>query len=298
MKRRAGRFHLQIICIKLVLVLVLGAVCGKAVWSQEPPYFVAYSDVMEEPGNLEVAYKGINAAPKGADLFNSGTVEFEYGLKAYWTTEVYLSGQTTQNQSSVFTGYRWENRFRPLMRTHWINPVLYVEYENVNEADRSFLEVMGNDSIADVRVPNAESRGEIERALELKLILSSNTHGWNISENFITEKALNESGPWEFGYALAVSRPLALEAGRKGCMFCRENFSAGVEMYGGLGTTDSFGLWQTAHYVAPVLQFNIPKGPSIGFEPSFGVNGNSLGMMWRFKVSYEFEQIFSRLRQK
>ncbi len=252
---------------------------------------------MEEPGNLEISYKGIQAAPKNTNAFNSATVEFEYGLKAYWTTEVYLSGQATQNDSTIFTGWRWENRFRPLMTTHFVNPVLYVEYENTNDGDRSFLEVVGHDSIADLYAPNAVARASRAKEMELKLILSSKSHGWDISENFITEKHLNESGPWEFGYALAVSRPLALEAKKKACTFCRENFGAGLELYGGLGTTDGVGLRQTSHYLGPMLQWNVPKGPSIGFEPSFGLNANSVGVFWRFKVSYEIEQIFSRLHR-
>jgi hypothetical protein len=156
---------------------------------------------------------------------------------------------------------------------------------------------MNHDSISDLYLKNAQGRAVTERSMELKLILGSNTHGWNISENFITEKALNESEPWEFGYALAVSRPLAFTAGRKSCLFCRENFVAGLELYGGLGTTDKFGWKQTSQYLGPNIQFNIPKGPSIGFEPSFGLNDNSVGVLWRFKVSYEIEQIFGRFRK-
>jgi hypothetical protein len=297
MSGRVLGFYLQLICSRLAFIFLLGVCTCTTLRAQEPPYFVTYSDVMEEPGNLELSYKGINAAPKNANAFNSATVEFEYGLKAYWTTEVYLSGQTTQNDSTIFTGYRWENRFRPLMRTHFINPVLYAEYEHTSFADRSFLEITGHQSISDLYLSNAQARQDIEKAWELKLILSSNTHGWNISENFISEKATNEPEPWEFGYALAVSRPLTLAAGRRACLFCRENFSAGLELYGGLGTTDSFGWKQTSQYLAPVVQWNIPKGPSIGFEPAFGLNANSVGVLWRFKVSYEFEQIFSRLRR-
>jgi hypothetical protein len=297
MGREVCGFYLQAICSKAVFFLFLSLFAGNLIRAQEPPYFVTYSDVMEEPGNLEISYKGINAAPKNANGFNSATIEFEYGLKAYWTTEFYLSGQTTQNDSTIFTGYRWENRFRPLMRDRFINPVLYVEYEDVNKADRSFLEIMDHDSISDLYLSNAQARKEVERSLELKLILSSNVHGWNISENFITEKDLNESEPWEFGYALGVSRPLALKAGRKDCLFCRENFSAGLELYGGLGTTANFGWKQTSQYLAPVVQWNIPKGPSIGFEPAFGLNANSVGVLWRFKVSYEIEQIFSKFHK-
>src|SRR5215831_6665464 len=177
---------LQIICRSLLAALCTLAVAG-AVRSQEAPYFLTYSDQMEEPGNLEITYKGIQAAPHNANAFNSGTLEIEYGLKAWWSSEFYLSGQSTQNDSTVFTGFRWENRFRPLMRNHFINPVLYVEYENVNKADRSFLEVMNHDSVADLFLSNAQSRKTTERAMELKLILSSYAHGWNFSENFITE---------------------------------------------------------------------------------------------------------------
>ena len=298
MRGKLGGRFMQITCNKILWLILLGVAFGAPLRGQEPPYFVTYSDAMEEPGNLEISYKGIQSSPKSANTFNSATLELEYGLTGYWTTEFYLSGQTTQNDSTVFTGYRWENRFRPLMRTHRINPVLYIEYEDINEADRSFLEVMDHDSINDLYVPNGTARAVREKAIELKLILSSNTHGWNISENFITEKALNESEPWEFGYALAVSRPLALEAGKKGCVFCRENFNAGLELYGGLGTTEGFGWGKTSQYLGPIMQFNIPKGPSVGFEPAFGLNANSVGMLWRFKVSYEIEQFLRIFKGK
>ena len=299
MRGNVGRLLLQLTCNKLRLVgLLLAMVPGGSLRAQEPPYFVTYSDALEEPGNLEIAYKGISAAPKDTNAFTSATLELEYGVKAWWTTEIYLNGQSTQNDSTVFTGFRWENRFRPLMRNYWINPVLYVEYEDINGADKSFLEVVNHDSIADLYPPNAELRAESKKEMELKLILSSNVRGWNISENFITEKMLNHSEPWEFGYALGVSRPLALAAGSKNCVFCRENFQAGVELYGGLGTTEQFGWKQTSQYLGPILQFNIPKGPSIGFEPSFGLNANSVGVLWRYKVSYEIEQFLSLFRRK
>jgi hypothetical protein len=162
-------FHPRVLLESISALLVL--LCpARPLHAKEPPYFVTYSDVMEEPGNQEISYEGINAAPKNANAFISGTVEFEYGLKACWTTEVYLSGQTTQNDSTIFTGYRWENRFRPLMRTHFINPVLYAEYEHTSFADRSFLEVTGHQTISDLYLTNAQARTEVERAMELKLI--------------------------------------------------------------------------------------------------------------------------------
>jgi hypothetical protein len=267
--------------------------------AQEPPYFVTYSAALEEPGNLEVSFKNTQAAPRNANPFLGTAFELEYGVKAWWTTEFYLDGQATVHDSTILTGFRWENRFRPLQHEHWINPVLYVEYENTNRADRALLEIVGHDSIADLAIPNALARSEIEREMELKLILSSNYKGWNFSENFISEKAINESEPWEFGYALGASRPLSLVSKGKYCFFCRQNFAAGLELYGGLGTTDGFGWKQTSQYLGPTVSFGTPhNGPTIFFSPQFGLNDNSAGVLYRFGISYEIQQVASLFHRK
>jgi len=275
------------------ILLIFVPVCR----AQERPYFVTYSDDMEEPDNLEVEVKSANGTPKYGNSFIGETLELEYGARAWWTTELYLSGQATSNDSIIFTGWRWENRFRPFPHQHFVNPVLYFEYEDVSLADRSFLEVTGHSSISDLRLSNDQARSEVEHSLELKLILSRDARGWNYSGNFIAEKALNESEPWEFGYAVGLSRPLALAASARECIFCRENFSSGVELYGGLGDLNSFGLKATSQYLGPALTFNLPRGPSMSFSPNFGLNANSMGVLYRFRVSYEFSQISSWFRR-
>lgn len=276
-------------------LLFLGAVlaCSPICRSQERPYFVTYSDDLEEPGNLEISMKSTNGTPKYGNAFIGETIELEYGTNAWWTTELYLSGQHTFNDSTIFTGWRLENRFRPFPHQHFVNPVLYVEYEDISLADRSLLEITGHASVSDLRLSNAEARAEVERSLELKLILSRDTKGWNYSGNFIAEKALNESEPWEFGYAVGLSRPLALAAKAKACIFCRENFSSGIELYGGLGDLDSFGLQATSQYLGPTLMFNLPHGPSVSFSPNFGLNANSMRVLYRFQLSYEIPEISS-----
>ncbi len=273
-------------CLGLALALVGLAPVAQA---QEPPYFVTYSQDLEEPGNLEIAEKSVTAAPRDANTFLTGTLELEYGATAWWTTEVYVEGQTTANDSNLFTGFRWENRFRPIPRELPVNPVLYVEYEDTNGATKSLLEVVGHDSIADFQNNNAQARLEVERELEGKLILSSYTHGWNFSENFIAEKNVRHE-PWEFGYALGVSRPLSLVATGNPCKFCRQNISAGAELYGGLGTSTGFGLGQTSQYAGPTVQLDLQRGPTFSFSPQFGLNDNSVGVLWRFKASYEVQQ--------
>ena len=255
---------------------------------------MTYTHQMEEPGNLEFAAKSITGAPSGGNRFYAIADEFEYGVQAWWTTELYLDGQVTSAESALFSGFRWENRFRVLPREHWINPVLYVEFEDINGADKTLLEVVNHDGIDDLIAPNAEARSEKLREIEAKLILSSHAKGWTIAENFIAEKNVAHA-PFEFGYAVGVSRPLALEARPERCNFCPENFQAGVEMYGGLGTHDAFGLRGTSHYVAPVLAWTLANGTMFTVSPGFGLTNDSAGFLLRLGVSYEVAQIGRKL---
>jgi hypothetical protein len=257
-------------------------------------YFVTYTHHMEEPGSLEFATKSVAGFPRAGNSFMGSAVELEYGVKSWWTSEFYLDGQTTAQESTIFTGFRFENRFRPLLSEHWINPVFYVEFEDIS-ADKNLLEVVGHDGTADFLGRN--DRAEKAREIELKLILSSNVKGWNIAENFIGEKNL-AGDPWEFGYAVAASRPLSLAASARNCTFCRENFAVGAELYGGLGDRYSFGFSNTSHYLAPTVALKVPNGPTLSFSPAAGLNHNSHGLLLRFGASYEVPQLLSRLRRK
>jgi hypothetical protein len=275
-----------------VLLCTGGVVAGR---TQEGPYFVTYDHHMEEPGNLEIEFEPTTARPHGGDRFFSGLTEFEYGTTAWWTTEVYLEGQSTLNDSTVFSGFRVENRFHILAGDHWINPVLYAEYENIS-ADKTLKEVVGFDGQEDGLDPNGVARREVEREVETRLILSSDYKGWNISENFIGEKNLAHE-PWEFGYAMGLSRPVGPGAAPFRCNVCPENFRAGVEFYGGLGTADRFTFHDTSQYIAPVLGWSLPDGPTFRVSPSFGLTRAAYNFVLRLGVSYEFPGFGRRVRQ-
>jgi len=263
--------------------------------AQEKPYFVTYSHDLEEPGNLEIETKTALGRPDGANHYGATAMELEYGAKAWWTTELYLDGQATARDSAIFTGFRWENRVRPLMREHWINPVIYVEYENISGADKTILEVVGHDGQADLADANADARKEHQHEGELKLILSSNLKNWNISENFIAERNLGHD-PWEFGYAVGATRPLrTLSSGRE-CTLCADKFVAGVEAYGGLGNTWDLSLHDTSHYIAPLLGWQLPRGLRLSFSPGFGLTSSSLDRVYRAGVAMELPQVGSWFR--
>lgn len=293
MARNPGKRRLFSSRVSITVAVVLGLAAGS--YGQERPYFVTYSHEMEEPGNLEIETYGAVGQPPGGNAFLGNATEFEYGMKAWWTTEFYLDGSIVANDSTIFTGFRWENRFRPLAREHWINPVLYAEFENINGADRSLKEVVGHDGLPDFADPNGIAREEKQREMELKLILGSNFRGWNVSENIIAEKDLNNS-PWEFGYAVAASRPLRLAAASRPCAWCADKFAAGVEMYGGLGDRYSFGLHNTSHYLGPTVNWSAPSGFTLSFSPQFGLNDYSVPRLYRFGVSYEIRQVAEKFR--
>lgn len=281
---RHGRFLLPIALRLLVVALcAIGSAAG-----QESPYFITYDHHLEEPGNLEIETAATIGIPRsGQRAFFAPYSEFEYGVLGRWTTELYFEGQSTAGSGALFTGWRWENRVRLLEREHRINPVLYLEYEDINEADKISKEIVGN--APDLSSPNSELRHEHARELEGKLILSSYVRDWNISENFIAEKNLSENEGFEFGYALGVSRPLAKMASPNECHFCRENFSAGLEFYGGLGSTLGFGLSDTAHYIAPVVAWNFGGNHRVRFSPGFGLTDASAPVLLRIGYSYEIQ---------
>lgn len=270
----------------LVLLSLILACCVRPAVAQESPYFVTYDHHLEEPRNLEIGTSATIGAPGGGQsTFLAPYMELEYGVKAWWTSELYLEGQSTVGDSAAFTGWRFENRIRPLSREHWLNPVLYFEYENINEASHIFKEIVGH--TGDANEPVAELSKVRAHELETKLILSSDIHNWNFAGNFIVEKNLSENEGFEFGYAVGLYRPLATMASADECRFCRENFTAGLELYGGLGSTLGFGLRDTSHYLAPVISWELSDNSSLHFSPAVRLTDAGSPVIFRMGYSYE-----------
>jgi len=269
--------------------------CGSA-FAQESPYIVAYDHYMEEPGSLDVEYFSTFGTQRGGNDFHSFWMEFEYGVTAWWTTELYLDGQSTFSDSTLFTGFRIENRLRLLRHEHIVNPVLYIEYENTSGADKILKEVEGHDVESDFDESNGVLRQDHDHELEMKLLLSSTFKGWNVALNPIFTKNLLPSEPWEFAYAIGASHPLAMKAIPEHCNLCRENFIAGVEMYGGLGDAQSPGLHDTSHYLAPAISWNLPSDWTFRLSSGFGLNDNSHRLLLRWGVSREFPGFGEMLR--
>lgn len=254
-------------------------------FAQERAYFVTYDHYLEEPRNLEIALASTTGLPKRDRVYTAPWIELEYGLTGWWTAELYFEAVTARSDGSAFTGWRWENRFRPLNGEHRLNPVLYIEYENINEASRIQKEIVGSGSLP--FDPIGELRHEHVHEIEGKLILSSAVGSWNVSENFVMEKNLSASEGVEFGYSVGFSRPLGTLASGASCRFCRENFVAGAEVYGGLGTSEAFGWSDTRQYVAPVLGWHVTDRSTLKVSAGFGLTEASDRVLLRLGWSYE-----------
>jgi hypothetical protein len=274
------------VLVRASVLCLLTAGGASSAFAQEPAYFVTYTHYLEEHGDLEIAVVSTTGIPKaGNSTYTAPWLELEYGVKGWWTSELYLEGVTTRHDGSGFTGWRWENRFRPLKGEHRITPVLYVEYESINEASRIQKEIVGSGGLT--FEPIADLRQSHAHEFEGKLILSSVVGAWNLSENVIVEKNLSADEGLEFGYSAGMSRSLATLASGTSCHWCRENFVAGVEAYGGLGTTKSSGLNETRHYVAPVLGWHVTDRTMLKFSSGFGVTSASDRYLLRVGYAYE-----------
>jgi hypothetical protein len=254
--------------------------------AQERAYFVTYDHYLEEPGNLEVAIAATTGFPRDQhSAYTAPWLELEYGFTGWWTSEFYLEGVTTARDGSGYAGWRWENRFRPLKSEHAVNPVLYVEYENISEASRIQKEIVGGEGLP--FEPIADLRREHAHELEGKLILSSAIGPWNLSENAIFEKNLSEAEGIEFGYAVGIARSLGALASGRSCRLCRENFVLGVEAYGGLGSSVERDLDETRHFVAPVIGWHL--GPNSTLKASFGFGLTDQSDHYLLRVGYAYE---------
>jgi hypothetical protein len=84
-----------------------------------------------------------------------------------------------------------------------------------------------------------------------------------------------------------VYRPLSRLASGSDCRWCREKFSAGAELYGGLGSSNGFGLHDTAHYLGPVIGWQVSDNSSLQFSPAVGLTHLSYPVLLRFGYRYE-----------
>jgi hypothetical protein len=280
-------------CILVLPLLLLGA---RPTLAQEEPYFVVDNHHLQEPGTLEIGHYSVTGDPKNGNRYVGSELQLEYRLQHWWASELDFDYQTTFNDSTLFTGYAWANRFKILPSNHRLNPVIYLAWEDENGADKSISEIEGHSGESSLTVPNALAERIHEHEIESKLILSHDRNGWDFVGNILADKDLN-GPPWEFGYALAISRPLSTRDSEEPCNFCRRKLTPGLELYGGLGDRHSFGLRDTEQYVAPEISWALRGGIALKSSVNLGLNSQSQHVFFHFAVTYAVPGFGHRMRK-
>lgn len=235
--------------------------------------FVLYNHVMPEAGERELMLMSdIGQEPDGT-RYTAQMLELELGLTDRWATEFMVEGQHTFGQGGYkFTGFRWENRFRLFAEEALMNPVLYIEYEDLSADTKYLMEVSGREDAA----PVVKARPR-ERVLETRLILSQDFGRLNLAANWLNESDL-DTGVTAFGYALGINYQYD------------DKMMLGLEMFGALGDSRKGVTARgsiTQHYVGPNVRIKFGNQWAVKIGGAVGLTNVSQDL-FRLGVSREF----------
>ena len=257
--------------------------------------FVVYNHHMAEQGEKEIKFYS-DFSNTGADLdYSAQLVELEYGVTDRWTTALYFEGVKTEGEGYEFGGWRFENRLRLFEGNVFLNPVLYVEYEQLEPEHRYKRAVTGRtDEERTEEVDNAEEEKEegTEHEIESKLLLGQDvTDRLDVAFNWINEVKL-DNGKWEFGYALGFNYALFEAEKKAGHGWDLAEVKIGAELFGGLGDNEK-GLTldpdKTQQYAGVNLKGEFANGVSVTIGGAFGLTHGSEDAILRTAIGYEFD---------
>lgn len=214
----------------------------------------------------------------GHENYFSQMIEVEYAPTSQLAFEFMAEAfEDIGTGDARFTGFRYETRYRLFKDEVPLNPVLYVEYEDLHVATRYKMEVSGW-----VEPPFEEEEGDSDREsiLESRLILSEDFGRWNVAFNWINESDLN-AGETAFGYSLGFlyRLPQHIEEGHahhaKSAKFTPATLA--FEFFGALGDTNKFDLRPSRqeHYFQPSVMFHVGKNSMLSTGVAIGLTNAS-----------------------
>jgi len=290
-------------CVHCLLVggFVAATLLPSSAWAGNGANFVLYNQHTEEQGETEVKlFSDFSDGGDGEEAYSAQLLEIEHGVTDYWTTALYFEGMKIDGEDYEFGGFRFENRVRLFDYGHFLNPVLYFEYEYLKPEYRYIRGVTGRTD-EDEDEEEEEDEEKAEHEIESRLILGHDfSKRLNVAFNWINETNL-ESGKWEFGYATGLNLTLYEaedgEAGHEGGGFHStrwdvEELIFGIELYGGLGDS-VLGLTldpgKTQQYLGVNLRAELENHIQLGIGGAFGLTGDSENAILRLVAGYEFE---------
>jgi hypothetical protein len=281
-----------------ILALMVGCLFVRHASAGNEANFVLYDHHTDEKGETEVNVFGDFSNAVGDEpRYSAQLFEIERALTDRWEAALYLEGDKIKDEDYQFGGLRLESRYRLFDYGVFLNPVLYVEYENLNPEHKYLLDVTGRTDM-----PDGPEKWEHE--IESKLIVGHDiTNKFDVAFNWINESNL-DTGRWEFGYALGFNYALVGEANqeaeeheahghaRKGSGWEIKEVKLGGELYGGLGDS-TLGLTLdpnvTQQYAGLNLKTEWANGLHLMVGGTAGLTKESEGGLLRLMLGYEFE---------
>ena len=251
--------------------------------------FVTYNHHMAEQGEKEISLYSDFSYAGVEDGYSAQLLELEYGVTDLWTASLYFEGVAADGEPYEFGGWRFENRVRLFKQDVLFNPVLYVEYEQLEPEHRYKRAVTGR---TDAHEEEGEDE-ETEHELETKLLLGQDlSKRLDVAFNWINEVNF-DSGKWEFGYATGINYVLFDDDDLVSTASCGlEEVKLGLEMYGGLGDSDdglTFNWNKTEQYAGINLSGEFKGGVELGVGVALGLTDDSEDAIVRTRLSYEFK---------
>ena len=281
-----------------ILALIVGCLFVRHASAGNEANFVLYDHHTDEKGETEVNVFGDFSNAVGDEpRYSAQLFEIERALTDRWEAALYLEGDKIKDEDYQFGGLRLESRYRLFDYGVFLNPVLYVEYENLNPEHKYLLDVTG-------RTDTPEGPEKWEHEIESKLIVGHDiTNKFDVAFNWINETNL-DTGRWEFGYALGFNYALVGEANqeaeeheahghaRKGSGWEIKEVKLGGELYGGLGDS-TLGLTLdpnvTQQYAGLNLKTEWANGLHLMVGGAAGLTKESERGLLRLMLGYEFE---------
>jgi hypothetical protein len=237
---------------------------------------------------------------EGQGNYFSQMLELEYVPTSQLGLEAMVEAfQDVGTGDSKFTGYRLEARYRLFKREIPLNPMVYVEYEDLDPETRYKMEVSGW-----IQPPYEEDEEEPsrERIIESRAILSQDFASWTAALNWINESDLH-SGETAFGYSMGVlyrllgshhehhhgGTEMAEEEYRSSRFSLFRPAALGLELLGGLGDTQALDMnpSRQEHYLQPSVMYHFGKEMMAHLGAAIGLSEASDNLI-RFSWGWEF----------
>lgn len=274
-------------CVAVSVFVILPS----SVWAGNGANFILYNHHTAEAGEKEVMLMNDLGQEPDGTRYAAQMIEFELGVTDSWTSEFMIEGQSTSGEGGYhFTGFRWENRYRPFEYGTFMNPVVYVEWEDLGEDTKYLMEVSGR-----VDAEEHEKTRPRERILETRLILGEDIGDrLDAAFNWINESDL-DTGVTAFGYALGLNYKLSAQPGSPVKHIEEEHgyhpeVRLGLEVFGGLGDSDrgvTADADVTQHYLGANVMFHATESAMIKFGGAIGLTNVSQDL-FRVAIGYEF----------